>query len=164
MRLTKAEKQRVNGHVVDTKEGRRHDVCSTDDYLQRHKISYIYKAQHKIPRFSCNSSTCISTNQLTAVRHAWKRDHFSVHVTSFQGSSQRWFFFFCDHNDILKFSGFLEWTPKREFAHPLNFTYPPLALSSATFQSQLKTEIFKLSYPNSTPAPTHARHHHWLKL
>src|SRR6218665_3418998 len=34
----------------------------------------------------------------------------------------------------------------RQFAHPpnppLNFTYPPLALSSATFHSRLKTELF----------------------
>src|SRR6218665_1035382 len=35
----------------------------------------------------------------------------------------------------------------------LNFTYPPLALSSATFHSRLKTELFKISYPGSTPAP-----------
>ena len=51
----------------------------------------------------------------------------------------------------------LEWTCKRpQFAHPLNpplnFTYLPLALSSATFHSRLKTELFKLSYPDSTPA------------
>src|SRR6218665_3384116 len=47
----------------------------------------------------------------------------------------------------------------RQFAHSpnrsLNFTYPPLALSSATFHSQLKTELFKISYPGSTPAPRH---------
>src|SRR6218665_2494952 len=40
----------------------------------------------------------------------------------------------------------------RQFAHPpnraLNFTYPPLALSSATFHSRLKTELFNiLFYP-----------------
>src|SRR6218665_2719380 len=54
-----------------------------------------------------------------------------------------------------------------QFAHPpnraLNFTYPPLALSSATFHSRLKTELFKISYPGSTPAPRHVRHHHLLK-
>src|SRR6218665_3150573 len=47
----------------------------------------------------------------------------------------------------------------RQFAHPPNrapnFTYPPLALSSATFHSRLKTELFKISYPGSTPAPRH---------
>src|SRR6218665_1547751 len=55
----------------------------------------------------------------------------------------------------------------RQFAHPpnraLNFTYPPLALSSATFHSRLKTELFKISYPGSTPAPRHIRHHHLLQ-
>src|SRR6218665_3034216 len=44
-----------------------------------------------------------------------------------------------------------------QFAHPpnraLNFTYPPLAIPSATFHSRLKTELFKISYPGSTPAP-----------
>ena len=54
----------------------------------------------------------------------------------------------------------MELTPKlpkdlRQFAHPpsppLKFTYPPLALSSATFLSRLKTELFKLSYPESRP-------------
>jgi len=48
-----------------------------------------------------------------------------------------------------------------QFAHPpnspLNFTYPLLALSSTTFLSRLK-----LSYPGSTPAPPHVRHHHRL--
>src|SRR6218665_2284781 len=55
----------------------------------------------------------------------------------------------------LRCTSFLERTPKRppsvwQFAHPpnppLNFTYPPLALSSATFHSRLKTELFKISY------------------
>src|SRR6218665_2168245 len=35
---------------------------------------------------------------------------------------------------------------------PPNLTYPSLALSSTTFHSRLKTELFKLSYPDSTPA------------
>src|SRR6218665_413655 len=51
--------------------------------------------------------------------------------------------------------------------HPLNpppnLTYPLLALSSATFHSRLKTELFKLSNPVSTPAPRHVRHHHRLQ-
>src|SRR6218665_1199824 len=55
----------------------------------------------------------------------------------------------------------------RQFANPpnppLNFTYPPLALSSATFHSRLKTELFKISYPGSTPAPRHICHHHLLQ-
>src|SRR6218665_1292690 len=55
----------------------------------------------------------------------------------------------------------------RQFAHPpnppLNFTYPPLALSSATIHSRLKTELFKISYPGSTPSPSHVRHHHRLQ-
>ena len=48
---------------------------------------------------------------------------------------------------------------------PLNFTYTPLALSSATFHSRLKTELFKISYLGSTPRPTppHVRHHHRLQ-
>src|SRR6218665_1723535 len=54
-------------------------------------------------------------------------------------------------------------TDLRQFAQPPNpppnLTYPPLALSSATFHSRLKTELFKLSYPDSTPAPRHVRHH-----
>ena len=45
----------------------------------------------------------------------------------------------------------------RQFAHPpispLNSTSPPLALSSSAFHSRLKTELFKISYPDSTPAP-----------
>src|SRR6218665_2948770 len=55
----------------------------------------------------------------------------------------------------------------RQFEHPpnppLNFTYPPLALSSARFHSRLKTELFKISYPGSTPSPSHVRHHHRLQ-
>jgi len=57
----------------------------------------------------------------------------------------------------------------RQFAHPpnppLNFTYPLLAIFSATFHSRLKTELFKISYPGSTPAPphVHVRHHHRLQ-
>src|SRR6218665_147312 len=47
----------------------------------------------------------------------------------------------------------------RQFAHPsnppLNFTYPPLALSSPSFHSRLKTELFKTCYPGSTAAPSH---------
>ena len=54
-----------------------------------------------------------------------------------------------------------------QFAHPpnppLNFTYPPLTLSSVTFHSRLKTELFKLSYPGFTPATPHVRHHHRLQ-
>ena len=50
----------------------------------------------------------------------------------------------------------------RQFAYlpnsPPNLTYPLLALSSTTFHSQLKTELFKLLYPDSTPAPRHVRH------
>src|SRR6218665_1769947 len=38
---------------------------------------------------------------------------------------------------------------------PPNLTYPSLALSSTTLHSRLKTELFKLSYPNSTPVPRH---------
>src|SRR6218665_1667302 len=38
---------------------------------------------------------------------------------------------------------------------PLDFTAPLLALSSAKFHSRLKTELFKLSYPDSTPAIPH---------
>src|SRR6218665_2501534 len=38
----------------------------------------------------------------------------------------------------------------RQFVHPpnphLNFSYPPLAPSSATFHSRLKTELFKISF------------------
>src|SRR6218665_448381 len=47
---------------------------------------------------------------------------------------------------------------------PPNLTYPSLALSSTTFHSRLKTGLFKLSYPDSTPAPRHVRRHHWLQL
>src|SRR6218665_1684820 len=45
---------------------------------------------------------------------------------------------------------------------PLNFIYPRLALSSATFHSRLKTELFKISYPDSTPATPHVHPHHPL--
>src|SRR6218665_2286112 len=34
--------------------------------------------------------------------------------------------------------------------------------SSATFHLRLKTELFKLSYPDSTHAPSHVRNHHRL--
>ena len=55
----------------------------------------------------------------------------------------------------------------RQFAHPpiptLNFTPPPLALSSATFHSRLNTEHFELSYPVSTPATPHVLHNHRLQ-
>ena len=40
---------------------------------------------------------------------------------------------------------------------PFNFTTTPLAISSAIFYSRLKTKLFKLSYPDSTPAPPHVR-------
>src|SRR6218665_3520296 len=39
----------------------------------------------------------------------------------------------------------------------------PITLPSATFHSRLETELFKLSYPDSTPAPRHVRHHHRLQ-
>src|SRR6218665_3318324 len=52
----------------------------------------------------------------------------------------------------------------RQFAHlpnqPPNLPYPPLALYSATFHSRLKTEVFKLPYPDSTPTPRHVPQHH----
>jgi len=55
----------------------------------------------------------------------------------------------------------------RQFAHPPhpppNLTYPPFALSPATFHSRLKTELFKMSYPDSTPASRRVRHHHRLQ-
>src|SRR6218665_614681 len=46
---------------------------------------------------------------------------------------------------------------------PLNFINTPLALSSATFHSRLETELLKLSYPDSTSAPRHVRHHYRLQ-
>ena len=46
---------------------------------------------------------------------------------------------------------------------PPNLTNPPLAISSANFHSRLKTELLKLSYPDSAPAPRHVRHHHRLQ-
>src|SRR6218665_1034896 len=53
-------------------------------------------------------------------------------------------------------------TEKSTGVNPLNFTTPPLALSSATLQSQsLKTELFKLSHPKPAPAPLHVHHHHY---
>jgi len=45
---------------------------------------------------------------------------------------------------------------------PLNFASPPLTLSSATFHSRLKTELFNLSCPDSTLSPAHDHHHHRL--
>ena len=54
----------------------------------------------------------------------------------------------------------------RQFVHPpnphLNFSYPPLAPSSATFHSRLKTELFKVSYLGSTPAPPTMKWEVWL--
>ena len=53
-------------------------------------------------------------------------------------------------------------TEKITGVNPLNFTTPPLALSSATLQSQsLKSELFKLSHPKPAPAPLHVYHHHY---
>ena len=46
---------------------------------------------------------------------------------------------------------------------PLNFTSPPLALCSAILHLGLKTELVKLSYTDSTPAPPHVRNHHRLQ-
>src|SRR6218665_970386 len=43
---------------------------------------------------------------------------------------------------------------------PLNFITPPLALSSVTLHSRLKTELFSLSYPDSTPMAPNVRYHH----
>ena len=55
----------------------------------------------------------------------------------------------------------------RQFAHPPNpspnLAYPPLALSSITFHSRLKTELFKRFHPDFTPAPRHVRHHNRLQ-
>src|SRR6218665_1912482 len=59
----------------------------------------------------------------------------------------------------------LERTPKdlRQFAHPPNpspnLTYPPSALSPTTFHSRLKTELFKLSYPDYFCATTRSPPH-----
>src|SRR6218665_1276699 len=41
---------------------------------------------------------------------------------------------------------------------PILHLHSPPLLSS--FYSRLKTELFKLSYPDTTPAPRHVRHHH----
>jgi len=55
----------------------------------------------------------------------------------------------------------------RQFAHipnpRLNFTYPPLALSSPTFHSRLKTELFKNDLKQNSlryPIPAPLLHHH----
>lgn len=47
--------------------------------------------------------------------------------------------------------------------NPLNFTYPLLALSYATYHWRLRTDLFKLFYSNFTPAPWHINHHHRLQ-
>ena len=46
---------------------------------------------------------------------------------------------------------------------PARFMFQQDSLSSATSHSRLKTELFKISYPGSTPAPRHIRHHHLLQ-
>src|SRR6218665_2578697 len=51
----------------------------------------------------------------------------------------------------------------RQFAHPLNFTYPLLALSSPTFHSRLKTELFKNDLKQNSlryPIPAPLLHYH----
>ena len=64
---------------------------------------------------------------------------------------------FCNSSSVYAAAPVLcNWISKdlHQFGHPLNspinFTYPPLALSSAIFHSWLTTELFKLSYPDST--------------
>lgn len=37
------------------------------------------------------------------------------------------------------------------------------ALSSATFHSRLKLELFKIAYPDSAPVPPHVQNHHRLQ-
>src|SRR6218665_3151828 len=60
------------------------------------------------------------------------------------------------------------WLHLRVFASPY-FDHDTLmhhalhVLSSATFHSRLKIELFKISYSNSTPAPQHICHHYRLQ-
>src|SRR6188768_3043908 len=75
---------------------------------------------------------------------------------------------FCNRSLVYAAPALWNRLPKdlRQFAHhpisPLNTTSPPLALSSSAFHSRLKTELFKISYPDSTPASPHDHHHHRL--
>ena len=75
---------------------------------------------------------------------------------------------FCNRSLVYAAPALWNRLPKdlRQFAHhpisPLNSNSPPLALSSSAFHSRLKTELFKISYPDSTPAPPHDHHHHRL--
>ena len=71
---------------------------------------------------------------------------------------------FCNRSLVYAAPALWKRLPKdlRQFAHhpisPLNSNSPPLALSSSAFHSRLKTELFKISYPDSTPAPPHDHH------
>jgi len=73
---------------------------------------------------------------------------------------------FCNRSLIYAAPALWNELPKdlRQFAHPsipsIDFTSSPLALSPTTFRSRLKTELFKQSYPDSTPALQHDHHHH----
>ena len=66
---------------------------------------------------------------------------------------------FCNRLLVYATSALWNGLPKdlRQFARPpippLNFTSPPLVLSSASSNTRLKTELFKLSHHYSAPLP-----------
>ena len=75
---------------------------------------------------------------------------------------------FCNRSLVYAAPAIWNKLPKnlRQFSQPdispVDVTSRPLELSSAAFHSRLKTELFKLSYPDSTPAPSHGHSHHRL--
>src|SRR6218665_4127977 len=109
----------------------------TYNTLQTSQPSYIHQILSIQPPGSTRSSSYLSLSRLPV------------------SSSLK----FCNRSFVYAATVLWNGLPKhlRQFAHPnnppLNFTYPPLALSSATFHSRLKIELFKLSYPDSTPEP-----------
>ena len=101
-----------------------------------------------------------------ALLETWFQDlNYDVRISFWQNATYAWFWWSTSH---ICHTSFWNGLPKdlHQFANPrkssLNFTSPLLALSSTALHSWLKTELFKLSYPDSTLAPPHDHHHHRL--
>src|SRR6218665_2536236 len=147
---------------------------------KRHHITSVLKSLHwiKIPQRIHYKIASLTYNTLQTSKPSYIRQLLTIHPPGSIRSSSHLSLSrppvssslkFCNRSFAYAAPALWNGLPKdiRQFAHPpsppLNFNYPPLALSSATFHSRLKTELFKISYPGSTPSPSHVRHHHRLE-
>src|SRR6218665_3584477 len=131
---------------------------------KHHHITPVLKSLHwlKIPQrihYKNSISYLQYSSNLSTLLHSPTSHHpttrvYSLIITSFLVSPSSLILFEVLQPLLcLRCTNSLERTPKRppSVCKSSYFIYPPLALSSATFHSRLKTELFKISYPSSTP-------------